>query len=92
MHQALEMFYNQVEICKGFPRILIIRIGKVYVKAKYYKKKALNSIIKYDEPANMFMLEEKKMTGLLSIVKSWMKFRICSRRFIYTAFVSNSER
>jgi hypothetical protein len=55
-------------------------------------KKKLNSIIKYDEPANMFMLEERKMTGLLSIVKSMGWNWICSRRFIYTAFVSYSER
>jgi type I restriction enzyme R subunit len=73
IRQALEMFYNQVEICKSLlpenidygnwkglrdsDKILLI-------------KKALNAIIKYDEVANEFMLEEKKLTGLLSIVKS----------------------
>jgi type I restriction enzyme R subunit len=73
MYQALEMFYNQIELCKG-----LVSQNIDYSNWKGLRdsdkvllvRKALNSIIKYDETANQFMLEEKKLTGLLSIVKS----------------------
>ncbi len=71
--QALELFYNQIEVCKSLFNEPIdyshwkgLRDGDKILLVK----KALNSIIKHDEPANQFMLEEKKLTGLLSIVKS----------------------
>lgn len=71
--QALELFYNQIIVCKS-----LLPIGIDYANWKGLRdsdkilliKKALNAIIKYDETANQFMLEEKKLTGLLSIVKS----------------------
>jgi type I restriction enzyme, R subunit len=73
IRQALELFYSQIDICKSlFPEPIDyshwkgLRDGDKILLIK----KALNSIIKYDEPANQFMLEEKKLTGLLSIVKS----------------------
>ncbi|GAA4075205.1 type I restriction endonuclease subunit R [Flavobacterium cheonanense] len=73
MTQALNMFYNQVDVCKSLLPEAIdysnwkgLRDGdKVLLVSN-----ALNKIIKYDEPSNQFMLEEKKLTGLLSIVKS----------------------
>lgn len=73
MTQALNMFYSQVDVCKTLLPEAIdysnwkgLRDGdKVLLVSN-----ALNKIIKYDEPSNQFMLEEKKLTGLLSIVKS----------------------
>lgn len=73
MQQALELFYNQISICRA-----LLPEGIDYSNWKGLRegdkmllvRKALNEIIKYDEPANQFMLEEKKLTGLLSIVKS----------------------
>lgn len=73
MTQALNMFYSQVDVCK-----LLLPEAIDYSNWKGLRdgdkvllvSNALNKIIKYDEPSNQFMLEEKKLTGLLSIVKS----------------------
>ena len=73
IRQALELFYNQIAVCKS-----LLPEAVDYSKWKGLRdgdkillvKNALNSIIKYDETSNQFMLEEKKLTGLLSIVKS----------------------
>nr|WP_241910398.1 type I restriction enzyme endonuclease domain-containing protein [Tamlana carrageenivorans] len=73
MEQALELFFNQIEICKSF-----IPENIEYYEWKRLRdadkvllvKRAVNHIIKYDEEANDFMLGEKKLSGLLSIVKS----------------------
>jgi type I restriction enzyme R subunit len=73
MRQALEMFYNQVIICKS---LLGENIDYSHWKGLRDNDKmllvrsALSRIIKFDEVANQYMLEEKKLTGLLSIVKS----------------------
>ncbi|WP_232505638.1 type I restriction enzyme endonuclease domain-containing protein [Flavobacterium crassostreae] len=95
MHQALEMFYNQVEICKSLlpeksdysnwkglrdsDKVLLIR-------------KALNGIIKYDEAANQFMLEEKKLKGLLSIVKSQPQIQEHSVDVLFIQHLSKAIR
>jgi type I restriction enzyme R subunit len=95
MRQALEMFYNQVEICKG-----LVSENIDYSNWKGLRdsdkvllvRKALNSIIKYDEPANEFMLEEKKLTGLLSIVKSQPEIQEYSVDVLFMQHLSKAIR
>ncbi|MCX7550277.1 type I restriction endonuclease subunit R [Xanthomarina sp. F2636L] len=73
MEQALELFFNQIEICKTFlPENIDYSQWKVLRDADkvLLVKQAINFVIKDDEASNSLMLEEKKLSGLLSIVKS----------------------
>ncbi|KAB8155448.1 HsdR family type I site-specific deoxyribonuclease [Kordia sp. TARA_039_SRF] len=71
--QALEMFYNQLEICKGYIPATTdysewrrLRHGEKFLLVK----NTLGAIIKHDEDAHDFMKAEKTLSSLLSIVKS----------------------
>ena len=55
-------------------------------------KKALNNIIKNDETSNQFMLEEKKLTGLLSIVKSQPEIQEYSVDVLFMQHLSKAIR
>ena len=79
MEQALEMFFNQIEICKTFiPETIDYSQWKALRDADkvLLVKQALNAVIKYDEDANNFMKAEKTLSGLLSIVKVKHLFKI----------------
>lgn len=73
IEQALEMFYNQVDTCKTYIsedidyanwRALGDGDKMLLVKA------ASNHILKDDETSTTFLTEEKKMSGLVAIVKN----------------------
>jgi len=95
IQQALEMFYNQVAICQN-----LLPEGTEYENWKGLRdsdkillvKKALNSIIKNDETSNQFMLEEKKLTGLLSIVKSQPEIQEYSVDVLFMQHLSKAIR
>lgn len=73
MEQALHMFVSQIEVCKT-----LLPKKTDYTQWKGLResdkillvKQTLNAVLNNDEVANRFMLEEKKLTSLLSIVKS----------------------
>jgi type I restriction enzyme, R subunit len=95
IQQALEMFYNQVAICQN-----LLPEGTEYENWKGLRdsdkillvKKALNNIIKNDETSNQFMLEEKKLTGLLSIVKSQPEIQEYSVDVLFMQHLSKAIR
>ncbi len=95
MIQALNMFYSQVDICKS-----LLPEGIDYSQWKGLRDgdkvllvlKALNSIIKEDEASNQFMLEEKKLTGLLSIVKSQPQIQEFSVDVLFAQHLSKAIR
>jgi type I restriction enzyme R subunit len=71
--EALEMFYSQIELCKtyfaediDYANWRALNDGEKMLLVKA----ASNHILKDDDTANSFLIEEKKMTGLLSIVKN----------------------
>jgi type I restriction enzyme R subunit len=73
IEQALEMFYMQLESCKlhlpediDYSRWRGLSDGDKFLLIN----KGLNAILRTDELADVFMKDEKKLTGLLSIVKS----------------------
>ena len=71
--QALEMFYNQVDTCKAFFSDAIdYSDWKVLGDGDKMKlvKEGSNEIVANDEKASSFMTEEKKLTGLVAIVKN----------------------
>lgn len=76
IEQALEVFHEQVEVCKGY---LSADIDYSNWKAlsngdkMLLVKQGTNHIIKNDERSLDFLKEEKKMTGLVSIVKNRSK-------------------
>ena len=95
MEQALNMFFNQVEVCKS-----LLPEGIDYGNWKGLRdgdkvllvRKALNSIIKNDEESNLFMLEETKLTGLLSIVKSQTQIQEYAVDVLFAQHLSKSIR
>lgn len=95
IEQALEMFYNQVEKCKAH----------LPDDIDYHKWKALttgdkmmlinqgaNVILKTDQLAEEFMQDEKKLTGLVSIVKSREELTEFALDVIYIQHVSAAVR
>ena len=73
MEQALEMFYDVVATCVSFiPDDIDYSNWKAITQGDkmLLVKRGLNAIIKDDEVATEFMKAEKKLTGLLSIVKN----------------------
>ncbi len=95
MEQALNMFFNQVEVCKSllpedidYSNWKGLREGDKVLLVR----KALNGIIKFDEPSDTFMLEEKKLTGLLSIVKSQSEIQEHAVDVIFIQHLSKAIR
>ena len=73
MEQALHLFFNQVDVCKSLlPNPVDYSDWKGLRSAEkvLLVSSTLNGILKFDDLSNQLMLEEKKLTGLLSIVKS----------------------
>lgn len=73
IQQALEMFYAQLETCKAFFNDDIDYSGWRSMgegDKLLLVKKGTNHIIKEDSLASDFMTEEKKLTGLVAIVKN----------------------
>ncbi|WP_417861374.1 type I restriction endonuclease subunit R [Winogradskyella sediminis] len=95
IEQALELFFNQIEKCKTF-----IPADINYTKWKALRdadkvllvKKAVNSVIKYDEESEDFMIAEKSLTGLLSIVKSQPAIQEFAVDVLFIQHVSKAVR
>src|SRR5690606_29222335 len=93
--QALELFFNQIEKCKTF-----IPADIDYTKWKALRdadkvllvKKAVNAVIKYDEDSEDFMIAEKSLTGLLSIVKSQPAIQEFAVDVLFMQHVSKAVR
>ena len=95
MEQALHMFYSQIDVCKSLlpesidysnwkglrdgDKMLLVRSG-------------LNAIIKLEDESNEFMLEEKKLTGLLSIVKSQSEIQEYALDILFIQHLSKAIR
>lgn len=95
MEQAMNMFFNQVDICKGMlPETIDYSQWKALRESDkmLLVKQALNSLLKYDEVSEQFMLEEKKMTGLLSIVKSQPEIQEFAIDILFSQHVSKAIR
>ncbi|PKH52148.1 type I restriction endonuclease subunit R [Tenacibaculum sp. Bg11-29] len=95
MHQALELFFNQVEICKAFIPATIdytdwkrLRDGDKVLLVKA----ALNHVIKYEQDANNYMKAEKTVSSLLSIVKSQPEIQEYAVAVIFAQHVSKAIR
>lgn len=95
MHQALELFYHQVIVCKSLLQEEIdysnwkaLREGDKMLLVR----KALSGIIKHEEVANQYMLEEKKLTGLLSIVKSQTEIQEFAIDVLFAQHLSKAIR
>lgn len=93
--QALELFYDQVEKCKSH----------IPSKIDYSKWKqltsgdkmmlinaGLNAMLVSDQLADEFMKDEKKLTGLVSIVKSREEITAFALDIIYVQHVSAALR
>lgn len=95
IEQALEMFYNQIEKCKTH---LPIDIEYSRWKALTSGDKMMlinrgaNAILKTDQLADEFMKDEKKLTGLVSIVKSRDEIAAFALDVIYVQHVSAAVR
>ncbi len=95
MEQALELFFNQVEYCKSMiPDTIDYNNWKVLRDADkvLLVKKAVNHLVKYDEDANNFMKAEKKLSGLLSIVKSQPAIQDSTVDVLFVQHVSKAVR
>jgi type I restriction enzyme R subunit len=95
IEQALELFFNQVELCKT-----MLPDGVYYSKWKTLREadkiplihSAVNAIIKYHEDAENFMKAEKKLSGLLSIVKSQPAIQDYAVDVLFIQHVSKAVR
>ncbi|MCZ8145837.1 type I restriction endonuclease subunit R [Flavobacterium sp.] len=95
MEQAMHMFFNQIEACKN-----MLPENTDYSQWKALResdkmllvKQALNALLKYDEVAERFMVEEKKLTGLLSIVKSQPEIQEYAIDILFSQHVSKAIR
>lgn len=95
IQQALELFMNQVEICKAFiPATVDYTDWKRLRDADkvLLVKKAVNHIIKYDEDANNYMKAEKTLSSLLSIVKSQPEIQEYTAAVLFAQHVSKAIR
>lgn len=95
IEQALEMFYNQLEKCKAhinddidYSRWKAMSIGDKMMLIN----RGMNSILKTDQLADEFMKDEKKLTGLVSIVKSREEIAQFALDIIYIQHVSAAVR
>lgn len=95
MEQALELFFNQVEVCKAMlPETVDYSNWKALREADkvLLVKSGVNHLVKYDENANNFMKAEKKLSGLLSIVKSQPAIQEFAVDVLYMQHVSKAVR
>jgi type I restriction enzyme R subunit len=95
MEQALELFFNQVEICKAMlPNTIDYADWRQLREADktLLVHKGVNHVIKFDEDANNFMKEEKKLSGLLSIVKSQPAIQDFALDVLYIQHVSKAVK
>ncbi|TBM99792.1 type I restriction endonuclease subunit R [Hyunsoonleella flava] len=95
MEQALELFYNQVDYCKTMiPESVDYSDWKQLREAErtLLVHKGVNHVIKYDDNANNFMKAEKKLSGLLSIVKSQPAIQEFAVDVLYVQHVSKAVR
>jgi type I restriction enzyme R subunit len=95
MEQALEMFFNQVAICKGFmPETIDYSEWKRFRESDkvLIVKQAVNHVIKYDEVANNYMKAEKTLSSLLSIVKSQPQIQEYVVDVLFAQHVSKAVR
>lgn len=95
IEQALELFFNQVEICKGFISDSVDysnwKISREAEK-KLMVHAAVNHVIKYDEDANNYMKAEKTLSSLLSIVKSQPEIQDYAVDVLFAQHVSKAVR
>lgn len=73
IEQALELFYNQVELCTSLlPEDIDYSNWKLLREADKFLlvTEGVNAIVKSDDLATRFMKEERKLTGLVAIVKN----------------------
>jgi type I restriction enzyme R subunit len=95
IEQALELFMNQIGICKSF-----IPEDIDYSEWKRLRdsdkillvKKGVNHIVKDDDAAENFMKAEKSLSGLLSIVKSQPAIQEYAVDVLYIQHVSKAVR
>ncbi len=95
MEQALGLFFNQVEYCKSMiPDSIDYSNWKALRDADkvLLVKKGVNHLVKYDEDANNFMKAEKKLSGLLSIVKSQPAIHDFAVDVLFAQHVSKAVR
>jgi type I restriction enzyme, R subunit len=95
IEQALEMFYDQVEKCKlHIPKAVDYSKWKVLSTGDKMMliNKGANAILTSDVLADEFMKDEKKLTGLLSIVKSREEILEFALDIIYVQHVSAAVR
>ena len=95
MEQALNMFFSQVEACKALlPETTDYSQWKALRESDkmLLVKQALNALLKCDEVADQFMMEEKKLTGLLSIVKSQPEIQEFAIDILFAQHVSKAIR
>jgi type I site-specific restriction-modification system R (restriction) subunit len=91
IEQALEMFYNQVEKCKAhLPEEINYQQWKALTTGDKMMliNQGANAILKTDQLAEEFMQDEKKLTGLVSIVKSREELTEFALDVIYVQHVS----
>ena len=95
IEEALEMFYNQVEVCKS---LLPTDINYSEWRALTTGDKMMlinrgtNALLQNDTTADEFMKAEKKLTGLVSIVKSREEILPFALDVIYVQHVSATVR
>jgi type I restriction enzyme R subunit len=95
IEQALEMFYNQLEKCKAhIPEDIDYSKWKALSTGDKMMliNKGTNAILKTDTLADEFMKDEKKLTGLVSIVKSREEIAEFALDIIYVQHVSATVR
>lgn len=95
IEQALELFFNQVEVCKAMlPPTVDYSNWKSLREADKIPliKSGVSYLVKYDEDANNFMKAEKKLSGLLSIVKSQPQIQEYAVDVLYIQHVSKAVR
>ncbi|AXP82685.1 Type-1 restriction enzyme R protein [Mariniflexile rhizosphaerae] len=95
IEQALELFLNQIDICKTFiPETIDYSQWRALRDAEkvLLVKQAVNAIIKYDEDSNNFMKAEKTLSGLLSIVKSQSAIQEFAVDVLFIQHISKAVR
>lgn len=95
IEQALEMFYNQIEKCKihlpvniDYSKWRSLSDGSKFLLVN----EGSNAVLKSDQLADEFMKEEKKLTGLVSIVKSREEIAQFALDIIFIQHVSAAVR
>lgn len=95
IEQALEMFYNQVERCKAHLPTDIDYSGWKAMSTgdkMMLINKGMCAVLKSDALADEFMKDEKRLTGLVSIVKSREEISNFALDVIYMQHVSAAVR